>query len=408
MGSRVASRAARSGGPRVGETRTRRARPLRYRLRVGRPLRTLPSMAPRPSSSSLSVQLRRAPTRYEPRARLAAGGMAEVWRGDAVFEDGARHPVAIKRVLPNLASQELYRSMFEDEARLGMALSHPNIVRVYDARDVGGTFLMIMELVDGTSLKDLLARAHQREAPMPVATALHIARELAEALDYAHTATDAEGKHLGVVHRDVSPHNLLLGRRGEVKLADFGLADASVHQTHLGDGMLGGKLGYLAPEIVRAQPATHRIDLFALGIVLWEMLCGRRLFHGATDGDTIRAVGHCVVPPARAFNRGVTDDVEDFLREILAPTPEARTASAARAVARLDSLIARIDPAVGPRDVGLLVGLFLATEAPRRAAAPDALAQLLAQELALFSEAAANDDPLGATPLDPDSFLLGR
>ncbi len=360
-------------------------------------------------SSKLSARFRRAPTRYEPLARLAAGGMAEVWRAEAIFEDGERHPVAIKRVLPSLAGQDLYRSMFEDEARLGMALSHPNIVRVYDARDVGGTFIMIMELVDGTSLKDLLHRAHQRSAPMPAATALYVARELARALDYAHTAVDEDGAPLGIVHRDVSPHNLLLSRAGDVKLADFGLADANVHDTQLGDGMLGGKLGYLAPEIVKSRPSTHQIDLCALGIVLWEMLCGRRLFVGETDADTVRAVARCEIPPARAYNRGVTETVDDFLREILAPTPEERTLTAASAVAQLDALLDEVDPEVGPRDVALLVGLFLATEAARAPAAPRALADLLAHELAAFAEAAATDeDPIGAIPLDPDSFLLGR
>ncbi len=365
-------------------------------------------MSAKTTATGLSTQLRRAPTRYEPRARLAAGGMAEVWRADAIFEDGARHAVAIKRVLPELAGQEIYRSMFEDEARLGMALAHPNIVRVYDARDVGGTFLMIMELVDGTSLKDLLGRAHQRGAPMPVATALFIARELAKALDYAHTATDEEGRRLGIVHRDISPHNLLLSRQGGVKLADFGLADATVHRTQLGDGMLGGKLGYLAPEILRQEPTTHQIDLFGLGIVLWEMLAGRRLFVGETDADTVRAVARCEVPPARAFNRGVNDEVEGFLREILAPAPEERTLTAASAVAHLDALLFDLDPDVGPRDVALLVGLFLATEATRAPAAPRALADLLANELSAFAEAAADADDLGATPLDPDAFLLGR
>ncbi len=353
------------------------------------------------SRSKLSTRLRRAPTRYEPRARLAAGGMAEVWRADAVFEDGERHPVAIKRVLPKLAAQEIYHSMFEDEARLGMALRHPNIVRVYDARDVGGTFIMIMELVDGASLKQLLDRAQARRAPMPVATALYIARELAKALDYAHTATDREGKALGIIHRDVSPHNLLLSRAGDVKLADFGLADANVHETQLGDGMLGGKLGYLAPEIIRQEPTTHQIDLFAVGIVLWEMLSGRRLFVGETDADTVRAVARCEVSPARAHNRGVTEPVEAFLREILASDPDDRILTAASAVAHLDALLAEVDPDVGPRDVALLVGLFLATEAVREPAAPQALADLLAQELAAFAGAAASaGGPIGATPLE--------
>jgi len=358
----------------------------------------------------LTAKLRRAPTKYEPKARLAAGGMAEVWRGDAVFEDGGRHPVAIKRVLPELGKQQVYRSMFEDEARLGMMLQHENIVRVYDARDVGGTFIMIMELVDGTSLKDLLERAHARKAAMPAATALFIGLELAKALDYAHTARHPDGHALGIIHRDVSPHNLLLSRHGHVKLADFGLADANVHETHLGDGMLGGKLGYLAPEIIRQEPTTHQVDVFALGIVLWEMLCGRRLFVGDDDAGTVRAVARCEVPPARAYNKGVTESVEELLRDLLASHTEERLLTAASAVARLESILHDIDREVGPRDVGLLVGLHLATAArAKQPQPPAALAELLAAELAMFAEAAAEDGaaPLGATPLDPDSFLSG-
>lgn len=330
--------------------------------------------------------------------------MAEVWRGDAVFEDGDRHPVAIKRVLPELATQPMYRSMFEDEARLGMALRHHNIVRVYDARDVGGTFIMIMELVDGTSLKDLLEQAHARQAPMPIASALYVAWQLAQALQYAHSAVDQSGQALAIIHRDVSPHNLLLSRTGEVKLADFGLADANVHSTQLGDGMLGGKLGYLAPEIIRQQPSTPSIDLFALGIVLWEMVCGRRLFQGRSDAETVQAVAKCEVPSATLYNRGVTRGVDAFLRTILASDPRDRFPTATDASASLAQLIQQIDPEVGPRDVGLLVGLHLATRRKKKTEeVPAVFADLLAQELAAFSEAAAGDS--GAMPLDPDSFL---
>ncbi len=357
----------------------------------------------------LTQKLRMAPTRYVPTARLASGGMAEVWKGLAQFEDGGSHPVAIKRVLPDLASQELYRAMFQDEARLGMALRHPNIVRVYDARDVGGTFIMIMELVDGCSLKSLLDRAHERGAPMPVASALHVAWLLARALEYAHQATDGNDEPMGIIHRDVSPHNLLLAKNGDVKLADFGLADASVHSTHLGDGVLGGKLGYLAPEIIRQEPSTPQIDIFAIGIVLWEMLCGRRLFHGRTDAETVQAVARCEVPRARQFNRKVTADLEELLDAILAPDPRHRVASAAECAARLAVMIKRIDPGVGARDVALLVGLHLATQRQEQQVVPAAVAELLAQELALFSQQAAGgtEIDLGATPLDPDSFFSG-
>lgn len=297
--------------------------------------------------------------------RLAAGGMAEVWRGIAHFDGEESHPVALKRVLPELASQELYRSMFEDETRLGMLLRHPNIVRVYDGRIVAGSFIMVMELVDGTSLRAILERAHERNACMPVATALWIARELAAALAYAHGATDAMGAPLGIVHRDVSPHNLLLGKNGVVKLADFGLANASVHKTQLADGLQGGKLGYLAPEIIEEKPTTPQVDVFATGIVLWEMLCGRRLFHGQSDRETVQLVAHCDVPTPSSINPRIPREVDELLRAVLARDPSQRLRSAHILARELDHLIAWLDPQVSAKDVALVVGLHLATEPPK-------------------------------------------
>jgi eukaryotic-like serine/threonine-protein kinase len=351
----------------------------------------------------LSTRFRRAPTRYLPSARLASGGMAEVWKGDALFESGERHPIAIKRVLPQLAAQEIYRGMFMDEARLGMLLHHPNIVRVYDARDVGGTFIMIMELVDGTSLKSVLERAHARSACMPPATALFIARELARALQYAHAAVDPQGKPLGIIHRDVSPHNLLLGKDGGVKLADFGLADASVHSTQLGDGMLGGKLGYLAPEIIAEQPSTAQIDVFAAGIVLWEMLSGRRLFQGDDDVGTVRAVARCDVPPPSRFNRRSTPEVDALVLKVLTADPRKRTPSAAALVEELDRTLTRLDARVSQRDVALVVGLHLATEPPAPQPTAEMAAANFMQELDAFVAHGGEND-LGAAPLDPDLF----
>jgi serine/threonine-protein kinase len=332
--------------------------------------------------------------------------MAEVWRGEAIFEGGDRHPIALKRVLPQLAQDPLYRSMFEDEARLGMLLRHPNIVRVYDARDIGGTFIMIMELVDGTSLKAILERAHARKAGMPVATALHIARELCRGLDYAHRATDEAGAHLGIIHRDVSPHNLLLGKDGSVKLADFGLADANVHNTSMDGGMLGGKLGYLAPEICAQKPSTASIDLFAAGIVLWEMLCGRRLFQGADDVATVRAVMKCEVPRPSSLVRRVPNEVDALVLRMLAKEPADRFASCEEAAGRMDALLDRIDPHVGARDVGLIVGLHLAAEPPPPQPSHEALVELFAQELEAFVEGQGPD--AGAAPLDPSLFDFRR
>ncbi len=357
-------------------------------------------------NSRISTKLRRAPTRYAPMQRLAAGGMAEVWKGLAHFDGGDSHPVALKRVLPELASQELYRSMFEDETRLGMQLRHPNIVRVYDGRVIGGSFIMVMELVDGTGLKAILDRAHARGACMPVATALWIARELARALAYAHQAVDASGVPLGIVHRDVSPHNLLLSKTGAVKLADFGLADANVHETQLGGGMLGGKLGYLAPEIIEQQPTTPQIDVFAAGIVLWEMLCGRRLFQADDDAQTVQRVAQCAVPRPSSINPRIPAEVDQLVLSVLERDPSRRMQGAEALASELERVLARIDPKVSARDVALVVGLHLATEPakPTRTVLPPA--QGFISELDAFVSVAHETD-FGAAPLDPSSFHVG-
>jgi serine/threonine-protein kinase len=357
----------------------------------------------RKHTSRLSTKLRRAPTQYRPLERLAAGGMAEVFRAEAVFETGDTALVAIKRVLPELSSQPVYRSMFEDEARLGMLLRHPNIVRVYDARDAGGTYIMIMELVDGTSLKDMLDAAHARSACMPVPTALHVTREIARGLAYAHLAADHTGQHLGIIHRDVSPHNVLLGRDGTVKLADFGLANAKVHQTIRSSELVGGKLGYLAPEVISTRPADQRIDLFAVGIVLWEMLAGRRLFQGESDPETVQNVVRKRIEPVSLYNRNVPARVDDIVRRALDRNPDKRYLSAQMLLDEVEEALADIDREVGPRDVSLLVGLHLASK--RAKAQPVQGLAAVARELDAFVKAAADSEyDIGAAPLDPSDF----
>jgi len=275
---------------------------------------------------------------------LAAGGMAEVWRGQAHFADGHTQPIAIKRVLPVLATNSLYRRMLEDEARIGMMLRHPNIVRVYDAREVKGSFILIMELVDGPSLRDLLARLRDRELRLSVRCAVHIVRELARALEHTHEAMDEWGRDLCIVHRDVSPHNVLIGRDGSAKLMDFGLANASSNLAERDVGMIGGKFGYLSPELVLQQQSSHLLDLFALGVVLWECLSGVRLFQGKDDGETVRKVARCEVPPASTLNPDVPDELDQVLAAVLARDPAARYQSAGELGVDLDYVLELLGP----------------------------------------------------------------
>lgn len=350
-------------------------------------------MTSKSNAGRLTSKLREPRTRYTPERRIAVGGMAEIWMGRATTPAGDTYPVAIKRVRPELWSQSVYHSMFQDEAHLGMLLRHPNIVRVYDARHVGGSFIMIMELVDGPSLQSIMAQAQARGAGMPTHVALYIIHEIALALDYAHNAKDAQGSPLNILHRDVSPHNVLLGRDGAIKLLDFGLSNARVHQTQVEDGIAGGKFGYLAPEVIENLPLTPAIDVFAAGIVLWEALAGKRLFQGKDDRETIRNVIRCEVPSVRSVNPSVREEVDHLLTRLLARSPQDRVPHAAALAMDLRALMNRVAPDVGPKDVSLLASLHLAS-ARVHSLPPPEVVKHMAEELETFAIHGNTDPPV--------------
>lgn len=355
-----------------------------------------------------SVMLQRAPTSYRVISRIAAGGMAEVWRADALFDNGKKYPVAIKRVLPELAADPRYQEMFRHESQLGMLLRHPNIVRVYDARKIAGTFIMVMELVDGCALKSVLDRALARGAPMPVPPALHVGIELLRGLAYAHEAVDPQsGQTLSIVHCDVSPHNVLLSKGGQVKIVDFGLALTALDGAREADEMVGGKLAYLAPEVIDQKPPDHRVDLFAVGVVLWEMLCGRRLFQGADEAETVRKVHRTEVEPPSRYNKKASPELDAVVLRALARDPTERFPTATAFAEALDQL-ARLGPyRADESDLALVVGVHLAMTAQPEPEPPPNVAALIEQELAGFlqsTEVEAFSD--GAMPLDPTAFRV--
>jgi serine/threonine-protein kinase len=288
---------------------------------------------------SRMAEFRRGLARYAPIARVAAGGMGEVWRGEARFPDGHVQEVAIKRVLPHLANDPLYRGMLEDEARLGMLLKHPNIVRVFDAR-IQGAFILVMEFVEGRSLRQILEHLSAHGSHVPVAATLHIAQSVAAALAYAHEALDDLGRELKVIHGDVSPHNVLLGADGQVKLMDFGLARASANVAERPVDRISGKYGYLAPEVVLRREASQSMDLFALGIVLWESLTGKRLFQVRNLNECRRAMRNFDIPRASLLNPAVSTQVDALLSLLLKRLPEDRISSARAFLYAVDDVLA--------------------------------------------------------------------
>jgi eukaryotic-like serine/threonine-protein kinase len=262
--------------------------------------------------------------RYRVIERIAAGGMAEVYRAESAGLEGFKKTVAIKRVLPHLSKKKKFIGMFLDEARLSATLSHSNCVQVFDIGVGDETYFIVMEYVDGANLKALIEHRKQLGQRLPIEVACMITLKICEGLSYAHEARDALGQSLGVVHRDVSPPNVLITRYGEVKVVDFGLAKANSQLEDSEPGIIKGKFSYLSPEAALGETVDHRTDIFATGIILWEMLTSRRLFLGETDLQTVRQVQASHVPLARDFNADVPRSLDQVLAHALARDPATR------------------------------------------------------------------------------------
>lgn len=273
--------------------------------------------------------------KYELGRAIGAGGMAEVFEGAVRGAEGFRRPVAIKRIHGDLAADPAFRRRFVDEAVLSAELDHPNIVSVLDfgfeggARGERGRPFLVMERVRGLDLRALL-----RAGPVAVDLACHIAREMLRALRYAH-ALAAGPRRRGVLHRDVSPHNVLLSREGAVHLTDFGIAKALGASGASVSGRLRGKLGYMSPEQARGERLDARSDLFSVGVVFYELLTGRALFCGDSLQEAMQSLLFRPIPPPSASRPGVPADVDELARALLARDRAARPQCAAAAQAAL-------------------------------------------------------------------------
>ena len=266
--------------------------------------------------------------RYELFERVGFGGMAEVFRGRAVAAGGFEKPVAIKRILPHLSEDKRFVELLVAEAKILSQLRHRNIVQIYDlGLGADGQYFLVMEFVTGTDLGAVYERMESEQRRMPVDLAAHICAEVCDALDHAHRAKGPDDQLLGLIHRDVSPSNVLLSASGEVKLTDFGIAKSREEAT--GHGGVRGKFAYISPE----QAANTRIypqsDIFSLGIVLFELSLGKRLFSDKGDFDALSAVRAGAVPPPREVDPNVDPQLEKILRKCLARDIRDRYATAA-------------------------------------------------------------------------------
>ena len=260
--------------------------------------------------------------------RINVGGMAEVFKAKTFGVEGFERLLAVKRILPNIAEDEEFITMFIDEAKIAVQLQHANIAQIFDLGKVEESYFIALEYVNGRDLRSIFDRMRSRGESLPIALACHVMMQVCEGLDYAHNKRDGQGRELHLIHRDISPQNVLIGYDGEVKLIDFGIAKAAGKASTTQAGILKGKFGYMSPEQVRGLPIDKRSDIFAVGIVLYELLTGERLFVGETDFSTLEKVRNVEIVPPSSYNKKIPQELERLMMKALARDPEDRYSNA--------------------------------------------------------------------------------
>ncbi|MDQ3036231.1 MAG: serine/threonine protein kinase, partial [Myxococcota bacterium] len=267
--------------------------------------------------------------RYEPLFRIASGGMAEVYAARVRGEAGFEKLVALKRMLPHLCDDERFVTMFLDEGRLAANISSPHVVSTLDlGRASDQSLYLVMELVIGATLHSLARNAIKTTAAVPVPIAIEVIAQAARGLHDAHEARTPLGEPLGIVHRDVSPQNILVGVDGRVRITDFGVARAMLRHTKTTTGELKGKFGYFSPEQCADVRVDRRSDVFSLGIVGWEILAGRRLFHAENPLAILEQVANAPIPDVRSIRPEVTPALAAIIARALDRDPGRRWATA--------------------------------------------------------------------------------
>ena len=330
--------------------------------------------------------------RYRVIDKIASGGMAEVFRAESAGIEGFKKKVAIKRVLPHLSQKQKFMSMFLDEARLSAYLSHSNVVQVFDIGMGDDTYFIVMEYVDGADLKAIIETLRKRNQPFPVESAVYVATRICEGLAYAHDLVDGKGRPLGIVHRDMSPPNVLITRYGEIKITDFGLAKANNQLEKSEPGIIKGKFSYLAPEAAMGHEVDTRVDIFAVGIILWEMLAGRKLFLGESDYETVKLVQQAAIPSLAEINHKVPPGLERIILKALARDLNQRYSHSLDLAADLNAFLYHHGQPVGPWDIAKLVREALEEKQRQKPASANIIDQLIKEALFEFTSLGAGQD----------------
>ncbi len=298
--------------------------------------------------------------KYELVQKLARGGMAEVFLAKVAGPMGFEKTLVVKRILPHLAEEANFVGMFLAEARLAAQLNHPNVVQVFDFGEADGTYVLVMEFVDGLNLRHLFREAMQRGQPVDVRVAAKIIAMACDGLAYAHDFADPNTQEpMGLVHRDISPDNVLVGKNGAVKVVDFGIAKAAGQTNLTKTGTIKGKIAYMPPEQVANETLDRRTDVYALGIVLYEVLTGRKPFDTTNDAAIVKAILYEQFPPASSFRSDVPEQLQRVLDRALAKSVAERYPDCRAFQADLERFLRSAGEPVSQYDVAQLVGRLM-------------------------------------------------
>lgn len=304
--------------------------------------RALDARDAQPSSPTHTQPAMRAPQvqqvgRYELLIEVASGGMATVYVGRQHGAGGFERLVAIKRMHPHIGADPELAASFMDEARIASLIRHPNVVNVQDVHDAGGEHLLVMDYVDGPSLAGVMRAARKRGERISRPAAIRILVDSLAGLHAAHELLNMDGVPLGVVHRDATPHNLLLGSDGTVRLTDFGIAKAAERSVHTATGLAKGKFRYMAPEQARGGAIDRRVDIFAMGIVAWELLVGERMFLAENDAQILLEVAEGNYRRPISVDPNIPPELDQIVMRALSVSPNDRWPTAAAFAEALES-----------------------------------------------------------------------
>jgi TonB family protein len=306
---------------------------------------------------------------YELIEPIATGGMAEVYRARMRGVEGFQKIVAIKRILPHLTDNHEFLTMFVDEAKLAAQLQHPNIIHIYDLGKIERSYYIAMEYVDGRDLRSILRTLEEKQARLPLGLAMFITSCLAAGLDYAHHKRDLQGTAMALVHRDVSPQNVLISYDGDIKLCDFGIAKAASKASHTRSGALKGKLQYMSPEQAWGKDIDSRSDIFSVGLVLYEMLTGRKGFAGDSELSILEQVRSPRLIPPRELDPAIPPEVERVVMKALKENREDRYQTAGELASDLGNILHVIRPTPGAAELGAFLSELVGHERPVSATA---------------------------------------